>query len=126
MSEQLKLTCDRVRDLVEAAGKRWAVVIAGASDDDGGTITQFTTWGLEPADKVFASDLSRYIADDLCPDQPSTVIEDFSLDAAKNKAEVERLRAVIIGAIAWLERLPLGTVGDDMKQQAANLREVLG
>lgn len=86
------ITCDDVRALVEGAGKIWAVVVSGTAED-----TQFTTWGRTPEQKIYASELSAYIAEDLCGDAPTTVYESFHEkgEAARNKAEVERLRNVL-------------------------------
>lgn len=85
MPDRPNLTVNDVRALVEAKGRRWAVVIA---EHEGGT--QFVTWGLEAGDKVFASELSHHIATQLCPG-PETVFEDFKMDAAKNKALLEQV-----------------------------------
>ena len=86
------ITCDAVRALVESAGKRWAVVISGTPRD-----TQFTTWGQTAEDKLYASDLSSYLAQDLCPGAPETTYESFhdKATAARNKEELERLRAIL-------------------------------
>jgi hypothetical protein len=113
------VTCDAVRTLVESAGKRWALVI---SDD--GQQTQFTTWGKTAADKIYASNLSEYVADELCPNQPGTVLESFhdKAEAARNKEELERL-ATENGRLRNLCR-QLESACDERDEMAADLREI--
>lgn len=104
------VTVDRVREFVERAGKDWALVITG----DGAT-TQYTTWGRDPDHKVFAGDFAEEISAWInagwssCLDPatgPATVMESYKLDAAKNKAALERLREACKGALALLRRFP--------------------
>lgn len=97
-----KLTCDRVRALVEEAGYEWAIVIAGLP----GT-TQFTTWGKAPENKVHASAMANYIGDELCG-PPKEVFESFSLEAAQNKAALEQLQDEC-------EKIAQGLLQDDSK-----------
>lgn len=107
------ITCDAVRAICEADGKSYAVLVA--IDRAAGT-TQFTTWGMTPEDKVEAKGLADYMASDLCPVDPSKpqeVYESFVLDAAKNKAEAERLAGE-------LARLTAGVVFTDEQCFALN------
>lgn len=97
------ITCDQVRALVEQAGKRWAVVIAG----DGPT-TQFITWGKSAEDKVYASDLSEYLAQELCGgDPPLAVYESFheKTEAARTKARWEHLQGEVASVLQALDDL---------------------
>lgn len=101
MTKTVPLTVENVRQFALPTGADFVVLLA-YFDKPGHT--QYLTWGRDPEGKVAASDLSEEISawinaggcKSMLPSgEPATVIESFKLDAAKNKAEVDRLRDAI-------------------------------
>lgn len=95
------MTVDDLKRIVQAHGAEFAVAMLYFPDPPLGM--QYVTYGTHPQAKVCASDLSEEIAawidrgecKSMSPATgPAQVIESFKLDAAKNKAENERLREV--------------------------------
>lgn len=100
------ITCDAIRRICEADGKSYAVLI---SVDRAAGNTLFTTWGRTPEDKAEAKATADHLSAELCPSPggPDVVYESFVLDAATNKAKVERLeaeRAMMLDALRSAKR----------------------
>ena len=98
MDDSSRINVSDARALADRAGKDWVIIIGGTPDD-----TQFVTWGRSPQDKVYASNLSKYVGEILCG-ATKEVYEDFQLDAAKNKARVEELEGVLQQVLVLLQR----------------------
>ena len=93
------MTVDDLKQIVLDRGAEFAVVMLYFHDER--LPMQYVTYGTHPAAKVCASDLSEEISawidrgecKSISPATgPAQVNESFKLDAAKNKAENERLR----------------------------------
>lgn len=94
-----RITVEDARRLADQGGKDCVVLMLWSFDGMG---TQFVTWGRGPMDKVHASETAEKIGAELCGPRLETY-EDFKLDAAKNKARVERLLAACGAAIRHLD-----------------------
>lgn len=94
------MTCDAIRAICEADGKRYVVMIAVSQEG-----TQFTTWGRTPEDKIEASAMAKWLGETICEPTPAVYYESFQIEAAQNKAKLEALRDAVTISLQQLDEL---------------------
>lgn len=91
------VTCEKLRDLCEPAGKDVAVLIAL----DGAGRVQLVTFGRRAADKVEAHKIKEWVKAGARGGEPAKALavhESFILDAAVNRERLDRCVAALRAA----------------------------